>query len=353
MADSLAVLELVARGGAAGALMVMAMSLSRSGSAAIRFSGVMFSLGAASHALLQSPAIGAALGPAVALPWALSVMGAGLLWAFVGALFGERTSPDPIRFLPAAVLLAVGLLGEALSRPWVGAFWMLHKVIGGVLTAHALILVASGWRNDLVERRRRLRGPVMAATAGYAMIITLIEAAGILGWSLQAVRPIAAGVLLVMSLAAAAVFLRPDPELLQMTRPHATEPAGLSGQDRMLLAALSRALDEDEVWRREALTIGELARLLGTPEHRLRRLINAQLGYRNFATLLNERRIAAARTALADPARAAVSISTIAYEVGFGSLGPFNRAFKQSAGATPSVWREGALGGSPIPKMAG
>ena len=107
------------------------------------------------------------------------------------------------------------------------------------------------------------------------------------------------------------------------------------------------------MWRREALTIGELANLLGTQEHRLRRLINTQLGYRNFATLLNERRIAAARAALADPARAGASISTIAYEVGFGSLGPFNRAFKQAAGATPSAWREGALGGSPIPKTAG
>jgi AraC-like DNA-binding protein len=353
MGGAVAVLELVARGAAAGALVVMAMSLGRSGSAAIRISGVLFALGAASHALLQSNVIGAALGPVAVFPWALSAMGAGLLWTFIGTLFGDRTAPDPRRFLPAAALLALGLLGEATSRPWTGGFWMAHKIIGAALILHALVLVAAGWRNDLVERRRRLRGPVMAMTAAYALVITLIEAAGILGWSLEMFRPLAATVLLAMSLAGAAVFLRPESELLNTARPAPLEPAGLSGQDRVLLAALTKALDQDEAWRREALTLGELARLLATPEHRLRRLINTQLGYRNFTTLLNERRIAAAKAALGDPGRASASVSTIAYEVGFGSLGPFNRAFKLATGATPSAWRDAALGGSPIPKTVG
>ena len=40
-----------------------------------------------------------------------------------------------------------------------------------------------------------------------------------------------------------------------------------------------------------------------------------------------------------DPAQARSSISTIAYELGFGSLGPFNRAFKDATGVTPTAWR--------------
>ncbi len=75
------------------------------------------------------------------------------------------------------------------------------------------------------------------------------------------------------------------------------------------------------------------------PEHRLRRLINGTLGYRNFASLINERRIAAARIVLADPAQASKSVAAIAFELGFGSLGPFNRAFKEATGATPTEWR--------------
>nr|QQZ51855.1 hypothetical protein JKL49_13885 [Phenylobacterium glaciei] len=43
------------------------------------------------------------------------------------------------------------------------------------------------------------------------------------------------------------------------------------------------ALDKDEVWREEGLSIGGLASRLGVAEHHLRRLINEDLAYRNFA----------------------------------------------------------------------
>ena len=71
----------------------------------------------------------------------------------------------------------------------------------------------------------------------------------------------------------------------------------------------------------------------------LRRLINEGLGYRNFAAFLNERRIAAAKAALVDPARSRVAVSTVAFEVGFSSLAPFNRAFREVVGQTPTDWR--------------
>ena len=70
------------------------------------------------------------------------------------------------------------------------------------------------------------------------------------------------------------------------------------------------------------------AALVGAPEHRLRKLINGTLGHRNFADYVNGRRIEAAKVALADPEQALKSVSTIAYELGFASLGPFNRAFR-------------------------
>jgi AraC-like DNA-binding protein len=98
-------------------------------------------------------------------------------------------------------------------------------------------------------------------------------------------------------------------------------------------------MDVQELWRREALTIGELSEVVGVPEYALRRLINGELGYRNFPEFLNERRVTAAKVALrATKAR----VSAIAYEVGFSSLGPFNRAFKEATGVTPIKWRSGA-----------
>src|SRR5262249_54345619 len=97
-------------------------------------------------------------------------------------------------------------------------------------------------------------------------------------------------------------------------------------------------------WRREGLTIGALADELATPEHRLRRLINDHLGARNFAAFVNAHRIAAAKALLADPTNARKSVSAIAFDLGFGSLGPFNRAFKEVAGVTPTEFRKAAVG---------
>ena len=36
------------------------------------------------------------------------------------------------------------------------------------------------------------------------------------------------------------------------------------------------------------------------------------------------------------------SVSTIAYELGFASLGPFNRAFRAATSVTPTAWRQEA-----------
>ena len=67
------------------------------------------------------------------------------------------------------------------------------------------------------------------------------------------------------------------------------------------------------------------------------------LGFRNFAAFVNARRIDAAKARLADPTQARESVSTIAFDLGFGSLGPFNRAFKEVTGQTPTEWRRQRL----------
>ncbi len=79
------------------------------------------------------------------------------------------------------------------------------------------------------------------------------------------------------------------------------------------------------------------------PEYRLRRVINQQLGYRNFNAFINRWRLDEARAALADPARRALPVLSIALEAGFQSIGPFNRAFKTSTGLTPTEFRKQKL----------
>ena len=98
---------------------------------------------------------------------------------------------------------------------------------------------------------------------------------------------------------------------------------------------------EEEIWRREELSIRSLADHVVTTEHRLRRLINGELGHRNFAAFVNAARIEAAKRDLRDPNQALRSVAAIAYDLGFGSLGPFNRAFREIVGVTPTAWRQG------------
>lgn len=97
------------------------------------------------------------------------------------------------------------------------------------------------------------------------------------------------------------------------------------------------------VWQLEGLTVGALAQRVKAPEHQVRRAINQVLGHRNFASFINSARIEAAKAKLADPENTGLTILEIAYEVGFASLGPFNRAFRDATGQAPTDYRKSAL----------
>jgi AraC-like DNA-binding protein len=130
--------------------------------------------------------------------------------------------------------------------------------------------------------------------------------------------------------------------------PPAPEPAGEPLPARAvvespLTARLRHVMGHDRAYRAEGFSLTALAQLLGEPEYRVRRAINGELGFRNFTAFLNTYRLAEVKAALADPAQREVPILTIAIDAGFGSLGPFNRAFREAEGMTPSEWRSKLL----------
>jgi AraC-like DNA-binding protein len=276
-------------------------------------------------------------------------MGAGLFWAFATELFGDRPRVELARFAPAALLLAIGVAKVLTDGTLADGFFLAHNFIGAALMIHVLVVIWSGWRNDLVESRRRLRGPILAAAALYAVAVIAVQISEIFWGSAQALSPLAAAVLLILGLAGIGALLQADPDLFaRATAPRPTMPLPepvptTSGEDTKITQKLDRLMREERVYREEALTITALALKLGIPEYKLRRLINQQLGYRNFNAFLNQWRLADARQALADPAQRDVPISTIALDAGFQSLGPFNRAFKSESGLTPTAFRAEAL----------
>jgi AraC-like DNA-binding protein len=217
---------------------------------------------------------------------------------------------------------------------------------------HAAVVIARGWSGDLLEGRRRLRALVLGFAALFAMAEVLLAFAVRLSphgpWRYFVVGgPIGGATMTAVAVAVAALFLEAQLAMFGVARRAAAGPDGRAeAVERVMLEKLN-ALMAAGGWRREGLTIGQLAGELGEPEHRLRRLINQRLGHRNFAEFVNSYRIEAAKARLSDPAEARTTVAAIAFELGYGSLGPFNRAFRAATGATPTEWRREALQTSP------
>lgn len=114
----------------------------------------------------------------------------------------------------------------------------------------------------------------------------------------------------------------------------------LSPFDKKMLNQLEELMSKGKTYRKAGLTISSLANLTELPEHQLRRVINQNLGYRNFNKYLNQYRISEATAILSDASAVSSPISVIAMDVGFNSLAPFNRAFKESKGLSPRDYRK-------------
>lgn len=339
-------LEVLLRGLAVGAVFATGIGLLRSGRVGqARWVGAIFCLSVAAFALnsggAESRAVSLLEGPI----WLLSIGGTAWFWLFAVTLFEDR----PVtweRMAPVGVMMAVGLVGGILPPPASNGVWIVHNLLEVVLVLHVIRIVWRSWGGDLVEARRSLRGPFMVVVAVYCMVLSGFEIASDLGLN-PAWGPLAQALsLAAFNLAGAATFLQGRPDLFE-ARPKEAAVDPVAPQDRPTLARLQSIMDETDLWRREGLTIGALAAEVGVPEHRLRRLINGGLGFRNFADFLNARRVEAAKAALAAPDNARASISALAFDLGYASLGPFNRAFKDATGQTPSAWRRQALAASP------
>ena len=217
------------------------------------------------------------------------------------------------------------------------------------------------WREDLMERRRRMRLVVLIGTAVYigagvlsdlspnpapmpsgsgfslasvANAFSLCVLVGIVAWNLLRAAGVQEG----------SILLPAAGDAVADSRPAALDAADkMSGIEPALLRRLQRLMAVDRVYRQEGLTIGLLSAKLGVPEYRLRQLINEGLGHRNFNAFLNGYRIEEAKAALADPEQKDVPVLTIALDAGFQSVGPFNRAFKAATDLTPTEFRRLAL----------
>jgi len=109
-------LELLIRGAAIGVFVLLALRIVGDRTPA-RLTGALFCLGAAAHTITQSPVAFGLLGPGAVTVWALSVMAAGLFWAFAYNVAGITLAMagvlNPILAAAAMVLSSLSVIGNS------------------------------------------------------------------------------------------------------------------------------------------------------------------------------------------------------------------------------------------------
>lgn len=310
----------------------------------------------AAYLLRSAPQWGGAPSPVILLPLTVgALLFPAAFWWMVHGAFADRTDVPLAVVAGLPLLLVAGLWPSesALAAQWVPAA---QKLIGAAFLGAALWRLWSTSRGDLVAQRRRWRGWLLAYTGMHALAVLSVEL-----WLRDAHAPawmdsINVAMIAVALAAATALLVRTDEAALEVLfrreagsmpsdRPLVAEglpPPSSSPEiqpDLPWLARVQELMEKEHVYRDPELSIANLAQQVGLPEYRLRELIHEQLGYRNFPAFVNDWRLQEVQRRLDDAALDRRPILTLALEAGFGSIGPFNRAFRERLGVTPTAYR--------------
>jgi len=356
--------DLLLRGAVGGVLLFHVIHLLLPGPrAAARFALAMFAVSLIGYLFCQRAEVLFVLPrPVVWVALALCVSTTAWLWLAARALFEDRFALTAPKLAAAFGLVALGFAAHlprrdaivsGLPDPGASALSTIHATAMLAFTAAALWEVARGWRDDLVEPRRTVRRWVALGIGLYASVALIVELAvreRQVGALLPALHVFGIGAI---ALALAVLIARRSIGVifgLPSAQPDTVSPndADPSPQPPVTpsplpaspaLAALTQAMAEQHLYRREGLTLSALATSLGISDSALRKLINQQMGYRNFNDFLHHYRLQEAATRLTSED---LPILSIALECGYGSIGPFNRAFRQRFGMRPTEFRAGA-----------
>ncbi len=217
------------------------------------------------------------------------------------------------------------------------AFHILSQIISIGLLLAGLYVAVKTKQDDLIDSRLRFRNIFISITAALIGITLIAEVAMFGQESPVVLQTLQRGSILVLT----AYFLISNFDIRSgfFFRGY-SKPKTVVQEDPILEEKLQLLLKNEKIYRKEGLTIRELASLMNDQEYRLRRLINAKLGFKNFNDFLNQYRILEASEILTDSAQNRKTILEIAYELGYQSIGPFNKAFKEQKGVTPTVFRK-------------
>jgi AraC-like DNA-binding protein len=98
---------------------------------------------------------------------------------------------------------------------------------------------------------------------------------------------------------------------------------------------ISSLMSKEKLYLNENLSLKEVASALNVDPNLISHILNSHLG-KSFHDFINEYRVEAVKTKIADPAWNHMTLLGIALECGFNSKTTFNRVFRQTTGMTPT-----------------
>jgi AraC-like DNA-binding protein len=304
--------------------------------------GALFGVAIASYALISSPQLSQEMGAVREPLILLAAFTTALFWLFALALFRDDLQWRWSYATPFLLLLLFYIIRRGVGEQLRTVGTLGHQVTVVVLLLHVLSIAVREFQNDLMDSRRRFRLAIALVLPAVGLVIAAAETFALFRPLPSWIGLLQASTLLALAGPFALWLTAIKPDIIAQPGAPKLRPETLTAAESIELERLRVAIAGGICLETE-LSLATLAARLKLPEHRLRRLINKGLGYRNFAAFLNDHRVTHAKRILADPTKSREQIVAVAFELGYASLAPFNRAFRESTGMTPSEYRAQAL----------
>jgi len=303
----------------------------------VRLSGAALAIGVICY-LLGSAAKGSADIQIAAVLFHFASLTPLFMLLFVWLGFEEQHN------LPGWVWLVIGIYVscEAITHIHYGRTNTTHflavpmQIIQICLALTTIFVLWKGREHDLVEGRNTLRTCAIYCTSGLILVISSVML--ITQYKIpQEVDLAFMSAVFILSLTMNVAILKLNPAAQISTH---GKPKIVESQDKQISELLER-MESERLYADHDLRVAKLASLMGLPEHRLRKKINQQLGYRNFNQFVNHYRIEEAGDRLhKEPT---TPILSLALDVGFRSISSFNTAFQLQYRMSPTEYRQQAL----------
>ena len=271
-------------------------------------------------------------------------------------LFSKSTFDDAFRWTPKLqrwVILLIAIhtclylynayIWNDLTGDWRILAFLPPYLLSILFALLGIVEAVRNFESDLLVQRQRFRYPFIIISA-IVILITLASLMALQHDNLPLeVELLQKLIILSLSIYFSYHQLTLNPNFFGEPKSPESQPQTGARINQDLINALTLQIKQEQVHRKEGLTIRELANIMEVKEYKLRSAINQQLGFKNFNAFINSYRIEDARVMLLENKKEALNITEIAFALGYNSLSPFNKAFKDITGSTPSQFRKDKL----------